>query len=432
MKKKIISLLLVIALALSVMVTFAGCGDENYPVEVANLVIESEPENIVVLDAPTADIIDYMNYSVKMVGRSDEVDQEWMNVVPTVGSATEPDVEKIKQSEADIVFATETISDSAKKSLEEADITVVTMSHANTLRQLETNYMTLGKILGGRVEGGNKGINSYDKLFEEMDQVKKSVANTNNSMLYTVCYLFYEDNSLKLMTSGTYGDALLGYTGAVNTAVNIEENTVDVNTLKIANPNFIFYADDATLNAIKADPVLSKLTAVVTNKTLMVTYNDMNRQGTTALNTLDKMVGFMYPSLKKNTETTTAQNDVTTATADTNSTTATTATQAATAQGNTQATTVATANTSVADTYKINLDGLSLKYEDENDNVKIMQQRLFDLGYVEDEGNITGYYGDVSKEAVNNFQKKNGIKATGTADNATLVKLFDESAVKYK
>lgn len=430
MKKKIISLSLVIALAFSVMVTFAGCGDENYPVEVANLVIESEPENIVVLDAPTADIIDYMNYSVKMVGRSDEVDQEWMSVVPSVGSASDPDVEKIKQSEANMVFATDTLSDSAKESLEEADITVVTMSHANTLRQLETNYMTLGKILGGRVDGGNKGLSSYDKLFEDMEQVKDSVTDTTGNMLYTVCYLFYEDNSLKLMTSGTYGDALLGYTGAVNTAVNIEENTVDVNTLKIANPNFIFYADDATLEAIKADSVLSKLTAVVTNKTLMVTYNDMNRQGTTALNTLDKMVGFMYPSLKKNTETTTAQNDATTATADTNATTATTATQAATSQGNTQATTVATANTSVADTYKIELDGLSLKYEDENDNVKIMQKRLFDLGYVDDEENITGYYGDVSKEAVKNFQTKNGIKATGTADNATLVKLFDSSAVK--
>lgn len=424
MKKKIISLSLVIALAFSVMVTFAGCGDENYPVEVANLVIESEPENIVVLDAPTADIIDYMNYSVKMVGRSDEVDQEWMSVVPSVGSASDPDVEKIKQSEANMVFATDTLSDSAKESLEEADITVVTMSHANTLRQLETNYMTLGKILGGRVDGGNKGLSSYDKLFEDMEQVKDSVTDTTGNMLYTVCCLFYEDNSLKLMTSGTYGDALLGYTGAVNTAVNIEENTVDVNTLKIANPNFIFYADDATLEAIKADSVLSKLTAVTSNKMLMITYDEMNRQGTTALNTLNKMVEFMYPSLKTNTGATT-QNDATTA-ADAN---ATTATQATTAQGATEATTVA-ADTSVADTYKIELDGLSLKYEDENDNVKIMQKRLFDLGYVDDEENITGYYGDVSKEAVKNFQTKNGIKATGTADNATLVKLFDSSAVK--
>ena len=82
------------------------------------------------------------------------------------------------------------------------------------------------------------------------------------------------------------------------------------------------------------------------------------------------------------------------------------------------------------DKYKINLDKLSLKYEDENDNVKIMQQRLYDLGYVDDKENITGYYGDISKEAVENFQTKNGIKATGNADNATLVKMFDSNAVK--
>ena len=59
-----------------------------------------------------------------------------------------------------------------------------------------------------------------------------------------------------------------------------------------------------------------------------------------------------------------------------------------------------------------------------------MQQRLYDLGYVDDEENITGYYGDISKEAVENFQTKNGIKATGEADNATLVKMFDSNAVK--
>ena len=425
MKKNIISISLVIVLVLSVITTFTGCSDENYPVEVANLVIESEPENIVVLDAPTADIIDYMGYSVKMVGRSDEVDQEWMSVVPSVGSATNPDVDAIKNSDTDIVFATENLDETVKESLKEADITVVTMSHANTLTQLDTNYLTLGKILGGRVEGGNKGVDSYDKLFSEMGDVKNSVSGISSSTLYTVCYLFYENNTLKLMTSGTYGDALLGYTGAVNTAVNIDESTVDVNTLRIANPNFIFYADEATLNAIKADAVLSKLNAVVTNKMLMITYDDMSRQGTTALNTLDKMVSFMYPSLKTNTESTTVASDSTTTQQ------ATTVTEATVASA-VQSTTVAASNASVADTYKIELEGLSLKYEDENDNVKIMQKRLFDLGYVDDEGNITGYYGDVSKEAVKNFQTKNGIKATGTADNATLVKMFESTAEKFE
>ena len=71
-----------------------------------------------------------------------------------------------------------------------------------------------------------------------------------------------------------------------------------------------------------------------------------------------------------------------------------------------------------------------MQRQDDDDDVKAMQQRLFDLGYVSDKENITGYYGEISKAAVTAFQKKNGIKETGTADNATLVKLFSSDAKK--
>lgn len=420
MRKRIVSIALAFVLALSVAVTFTGCGNDDYPVEVANITIESEPKNIVVLDASTADIISYTGYDIKMVGRSDEVNQEWLSVVPSVGSQNSPDVEKIKTYETDIVFAGEGLDNIVKENLEKENIKVITMSQAKTPKALETNYLTLGKILGGKVTGANKGASAYDDLISNMEQVKSSVkAEVNSDILYTVCYLFYEDNSLKLMTSGTYGDMLLGYTGAVNAAVNIDENKVDVNTLKVANPNFIFYADEATLNAIKADAVLGKLTAVKSGKTLMVTVDDMNRQGRSALDTLNKMVEFMYPSLKKST----ATND------EASKTTATVASTTP-ANNNQTATTAPVESTSLADKYKIKLDKLSLKYEDENDNVKIMQQRLYDLGYVDDKENITGYYGEISQEAVKNFQKNNGIKATGEADNATLVKMFDSNAVK--
>lgn len=420
MRKRIVSIALAFVLALSVAVTFTGCGNDDYPVEVANFTIESEPKNIVVLDASTADIISYTGYDIKMVGRSDEVNQEWLSVVPSVGSQNSPDVEKIKTYETDIVFAGEGLDNTVKENLEKENVKVITMSQAKTPKALETNYLTLGKILGGKVTGANKGASAYDDLISNMEQVKSSVkAEVNSDILYTVCYLFYEDNSLKLMTSGTYGDMLLGYTGAVNAAVNIDENKVDVNTLKVANPNFIFYADEATLNAIKADAVLGKLTAVKSGKTLMVTADDMNRQGRSALDTLSKMVEFMYPSLKKST----ATND------EASKTTATVASTTP-ANNNQTATTAPAESTSLADKYKIKLDKLSLKYEDENDNVKIMQQRLYDLGYVDDKENITGYYGEISQEAVKNFQKNNGIKATGEADNVTLVKMFDSNAVK--
>lgn len=424
MKKKLISIVIAAALVLSAAVALSGCGNDEYPVEVANIKIDSEPKNIVVLDAPTADIISYMGYDRKLVGRSDEVTQEWLSVAPSVGSADAPDVDKIKATEADTVFAGENLSEDVKESLKKENIRVITMAQAKTPKQVETNYSTLGKILGGKIKGAEKGTESYDELTEAMERVKASVKEEINSgALATVCYIFLEDNSLKLMTSGTYGDKLLSYTGAVNTAGNISEPKIDVNTLKIANPSFVFYADEATIKAIRADAVLSKLSAVRGGKTLLVTAEEMNRQGRTALETLDKMVGFMYPSLKKTKATAdeAAKTQPTTAPSGNLQTAATTA----------PATTAPAAeNTSVADKYKIKLDKLSLKLEDENDNVKIMQQRLYDLGYVDDKENITGYYGEISEKAVQSFQKNNGIKETGEADNATLVKLFDSNAVK--
>ena len=54
MKTKIISIALAVVTMLSAVVLFSGCSDGEYPVEVANITIESQPKNIVVLDAPTA------------------------------------------------------------------------------------------------------------------------------------------------------------------------------------------------------------------------------------------------------------------------------------------------------------------------------------------------------------------------------------------
>jgi iron complex transport system substrate-binding protein len=427
MKKKIISLLLTAVLAASVALTFAGCGDGDYPVKVANLVIDSEPTNIVVLDPTAADIISFMGYDVKMIARSDEVNQEWLSVVPSIGSAEEPDIDAITEGNADVVFATEDLSSEVKQSLRDRNITLVTMSNAQTQTQLEINYNTIGKILGGETTGAQKAADAYQELLGDMEEIKNAVdASKSSDVLSTVCYLFTEDGQLKMMTSGTYGDMLLGYTGAVNTAVNINDNTVEVATLKVANPNFVFYDSEETLNTIKADSTLSALTAIKNDKSLMITSEEMSRQGKTAIDTLQKMVDFMYPQL--------ASSDSTEATkAEEQSETDVTKAQEQSATEETTATAAAESVKSVADDYGIKLDDkLSLKAEDDNDNVKAMQQRLYDLGYVTDKDNITGYFGEVSEEAVKAFQKNSDIKETGTADNETLTALFSENAAKAK
>ena len=225
--------------------------------------------------------------------------------------------------------------------------------------------------------------------------------------------------------SGTYGDMLLGYTGAVNAAVNVSESEIDTKILKIANPDYILYDDDATLQFIKNDSDLKGLKAVKNKQTLMISQEEISRMGTTSLFTLNKIMNFMYPDrLKKNTDAT-SESVVPSAVEG-----ATTATKSASnTQTTTQAaTTAANANGSVESQYKIKVSGLSLKLDDENDNVKAMQQRLFDLGYITDKDNVTGYYGKVTQKAVKDFQKASGLKQSGTADHKTLTALFKSDA----
>ena len=439
--KKIISFLLAAAVAVTSAAALAGCAGTEYPVEIANIQINKEPENIVVLDANAADIIAYMGYDGKIVGRSDQVDQQDLGAAPSVGASTNPDVKKIKDSDATVVFASDAIKESTVKSLEEDGIKVVQISFADTPKQLLTNYKTLGKILGGKTVGEKKGEDAYKHLIEELEHIQSTIpADPNtNAQPDTICYLYYEGNNLKSMTKNTYGEMLLEYTNCVNVAGQINDDSVDVQVLKNAQPKYIFYSDANALKAIKTDSVMSKLPAIKAGNVLQITDSEMKRQGGTAVQTVKRMVDFVYKGKASTPEqpVTTANQKATEAQQATKAAAAQQATQPATkAAANQQATQPATtaqnaaANTSVAAQYKINLTGLSLKKEQKNGNVKIMQKRLYDLGYIDDAENVTGYYGEVSEKAVKDFQQANGISATGTADNATLVKLFEKTAKK--
>lgn len=401
----ILSLILVL-----LTVSFSGCSGKNkdYPVTVGNITFDKRPENIVVLSDNLADIITCMGY-VDIVGKSDSVTQEDLKVVPSVGSEASPDMAAITEQNADVVFYDKELDESALTALEESGIPAVKMVAAETKEELSTVYRSIGTILGGAETGKAKGEEAYNNLIASMDSIKSKYSGL--SVINTVCYLYAENGELKIAGKNTFADILLGYTAAVNVAVDSDTDAVDTATLKISNPTYIFYSDSSVIDILKSDPTLKNLTALKENKIMQISYDDMSRHGLTALDNLENMVNFMYdgviPAAK------------TTSTAETSDGAAVSATAAA-----------ATTAGSLADTYKITIPGEGFQVEDNNDNVKAMQQRLFDLGYVSDRENITGYYGQTTKKAVTAFQKNNNLEETGTADKATLDAMFTDSAVK--
>lgn len=66
-------------------------------------------------------------------------------------------------------------------------------------------------------------------------------------------------------------------------------------------------------------------------------------------------------------------------------------------------------------------------YGDDGDDVKRVQQRLKELGYLD--ANATGKFRAATQAAVEAFQEHNGLEATGTADLETQQLLFDENAL---
>lgn len=69
----------------------------------------------------------------------------------------------------------------------------------------------------------------------------------------------------------------------------------------------------------------------------------------------------------------------------------------------------------------------SVAYGNRNEDIAQMQKRLKELGYFTED--CTGYYGDVTKTAVGNFQKANNLSVTGVADPATIQAMLSDKAI---
>ncbi len=68
-----------------------------------------------------------------------------------------------------------------------------------------------------------------------------------------------------------------------------------------------------------------------------------------------------------------------------------------------------------------------LEYGNQGDDVRLLQQRLLDLGYFPAGTKLSGNYYDQTIEAVRAFQRNNGLKADGVAGEQTLRMLWDDS-----
>lgn len=81
----------------------------------------------------------------------------------------------------------------------------------------------------------------------------------------------------------------------------------------------------------------------------------------------------------------------------------------------------------IGDTY---LGGQTYSKGDSDETIAVVQQRLMDLGYM-DPDEPTEHFGNMTLEAVENFQRLNGFEVTGVIDESTYARLFSDGASEF-
>lgn len=409
-------------LLLCTLIFTVGCnsGDSSYPITIGNTTFNSKPEKVAVLSPNVADIVCQLGMEKDITLISSDVITDSIKDKKTCGNAIEPDTKKIIDSDIEVVLADDNMSDGAIKTLEDNDVKVVQFHYGNTGEDILTTYTSVGAILNGET-GKAQGNKAYTKLMNTLKNYKTEFSKKHSKEKL----LFLEGTGpyVSVIKESWYGK-LLAFTGTDVVTKDVNNSTYDVSMIEKLNPNYLVCSKE-TYDSLKNKDNLKKCNFIKSNSHIIIEKDKLKLQGKTAIENVEKIL----QTIDKSTFEKIKSAPTTTVEKTTKGTTSTTVSKITTTV---PTTTKPKEKYPLQSKYKVKFTDSAIKtmtLQSQNDYNKAMQERLTDLGYLAS-GNATGYFGDMTKKALETFQKNNGLSATGTVDSKTLQVMFSSSAKK--
>lgn len=389
----------------------------EYPVNVAGYTFDKQPKSIVCLDDSVADILIACGYADRIKARSNECTQEEIEDVKTVGQENKPDVNKILSVKPDVVFADKGLSKDVKKKLEEEDINVLNMIQAKNNDELKVLYESICTVAGGDNSGRSKGIKKSESVINTMEELQRIIP--EKKVVVTACYIYDTDGNVAYNDS--FGGKLFEYANAVNVC-GVEDSDI-FQKIVLSNPQYIF-CDTGIKEKLAKSEMFKNLKAVKENRVYEIDKSLFNRQGNSITQVLSIIIETMYPEIsgnpseessKKAEESSEELSEIEESSEESSKIEESSEPE--------QSSIVVVADDSLNITA-----GMRFYLGDENENVKIVQRRLKDLGYFKND-EITGYYGEVTAKAVSDYEVTNRIDPDGNLSTPELYLLFSDEVL---
>lgn len=401
--KRPLAALLGILLVLSICV---GCGpkgdissgvaEQDFPVTVNEVTIQDEPKGVVVLSPNLAEVIMALGYEMQLCGKGAACTQEDLSVLPDM---TLDDPQSIVGVGADLVLTEDAPSEEQKQGLNDAGIDVVTIAPATSREDFTRLYREVGSCMMGGVKGYERGEKIAEGIFSTIDDISRQIPQTDTPV--SVCYLYDVEGGV--VTGDTLEGKLIECAGLINAASDGAGNHMDVETLLMVQPQYIFCPTGLKDTLAQTDQY-KDLTAVQEGRVYEMDPSLMEWQGNGVISAVSFMAGTVYPSLAEGTTSLEPEG------------------------GESQAPTGGNSDMEVGDVTSDpeQPEGDSLKLGDEGDAVKNLQLRLAELGYLFVQP--TGLYGEGTQQSIMDFQYVNNLRITGVADEETVNRLFAADA----
>lgn len=401
--KRPLAALLGILLVLSICV---GCGpkgdissgvaEQDFPVTVNEVTIQDEPKGVVVLSPNLAEVIMALGYEMQLCGKGAACTQEDLSVLPDM---TLDDPQSILGVGADLVLTEDAPSEEQKQGLNDAGIDVVTIAPATSREDFTRLYREVGSCMMGGVKGYERGEKIAEGIFSTIDDISRQIPQTDTPV--SVCYLYDVEGGV--VTGDTLEGKLIECAGLINAASDGAGNHMDVETLLMVQPQYIFCPTGLKDTLAQTDQY-KDLTAVQEGRVYEMDPSLMEWQGNGVISAVSFMAGTVYPSLAQGTTSLEPEG------------------------GESQTPTGGNSDMEVGDVTSDpeQPEGDSLKLGDEGDAVKNLQLRLAELGYLFVQP--TGLYGEGTQQSIMDFQYVNNLRITGVADEETVNRLFAADA----
>lgn len=270
----------------------------SYPLKVVDsfkkeVTIEKEPERILSLSPSITEIIYAIGKGDKLVGRTDYCTYpEDTKKVPSVGTITDPSIEKIIELKPDVVIYSSIVKEEIIKKLESLNIKVVGYSGEESFDGTYDMINNVSKVLNAQ-DGASKVILSMKKKIE--DVVSKVKDSKKPKVYYVIGFGKYGDFTA---TGDTFIGKMIEMAGGENSASDGTKWKYSIEKLVEKNPDILICPkSDGSKKGIEATNGYKDLKAVKEGKLVEIDKNIISKQGPRVADGLLELAKIIHPEL---------------------------------------------------------------------------------------------------------------------------------------